>query len=261
MHLGVLGAGSIVPQPGLGCAGYALLEPDQPEAPVTLLDLGPGTVRSLPRLGIGLGRVERVVLSHFHPDHCLDLFALAFARRNPSFRDAPRIELVGPPGLARLLGEAPATWGRWARDPNAEVTEVALDAEGTATLEREGLRMRCQRNGHSEELVTLSWRLEDPGGAWSLLYTGDTNEDPRVARLGKGVDVFLAECSFPDEQATANHLGPSSAARLANEAGARALLLSHFYPAHAPSEALERARTVFAGPVEAARDGSLHPLG
>lgn len=256
-QLTVLGAGSILPRAGYGCAGYAL-RPDsrKPGGPITLLDCGPGSIRSLAAAGIGLGEVRRVVFSHYHLDHCLDLFALFFARRNPAF-EAPRLELFGPVGLARLVEETPRGLGRWAVDPDAGVHEVALDASGRGGFEAEGLVFSCAANGHNPEAV--SWRVERPG-AWSLAYTGDTPPSDAVAELASGVDLLVAECSFPDEAAVPNHMTPTSAAELARAAGARRLLLSHFYPSLEPEAARERAATVYGGPIELARDGSVHRI-
>ena len=226
--LHVLGAGSILPRAGYGCAGYAVRAAEDGE--VTLLDCGPGSVRALAAHGIRLAEVRRVVLSHYHLDHCLDLFALAFARRNPAFEPAP-IALHGPVGLAALVGGAPQVLGRWAADPEASVHEVTLDAEGRGGFETPSMTFACTDNGHSPEAV--SWRIDHADG-WSLAYTGDTNDDPRVADLARGVDLLVAECSFPDEAAQANHLTPSSAGALASAAGARRLLLTHFYPSLDP---------------------------
>lgn len=53
--------------------------------------------------------IERVVVSHFHADHLLDLFALAFARHNPALAGVGPIELVGhhlTPGAAARLARA-----------------------------------------------------------------------------------------------------------------------------------------------------------
>jgi ribonuclease BN (tRNA processing enzyme) len=98
------------------------------------------------------------------------------------------------------------------------------------------------------------------GPGWSLAYTGDTDEDPAVAELARGVDLFVCECSFPDEEATPNHLTPSSAARLARRAGVGRLLLTHFYPSLEPERARRAAALTFGGPIECARDGSVHPV-
>ncbi|HEX6884963.1 MAG TPA: MBL fold metallo-hydrolase, partial [Planctomycetota bacterium] len=108
-ELTVLGAGSILPRAGYGCAGYALRP--APGAPVTLLDCGPGSIRALAAAGIGVGEVRRVVFSHYHLDHCLDLFALAFARHNPALAAVGEIELVGPRGLRERIEGAPGILG------------------------------------------------------------------------------------------------------------------------------------------------------
>ncbi len=253
--LTVLGAGSILPRAGYGCAGYALRALEG--GPVTLLDCGPGTIRNLAAAGIELRDVRRVVFSHYHLDHCLDLFALAFARHNPAFADAPELELFGPVGLRRLVESAPAALGRWASIPRASVAEIEVDLEGRGAFEAGDLRFECLANGHNPEAV--SWRIER-GSEWSLAYTGDTPSEPRVAELAAGVDLFVAECSFPEEEAVPNHLTPTAAARLAREARARRLCLTHFYPSMDPEEARERARKVFDGPIDLARDGSVHAL-
>jgi ribonuclease BN (tRNA processing enzyme) len=247
----VLGAGSILPRAGYGCSGYALLP--APGARVTLFDCGPGTVRALGGVGLGIPDVERVVLSHFHLDHCLDLFALAFARRNPRFDPLPSLELVGPPGLANLLERGAEAFGKYGRDPGAKVVEVAPGEP----LERERMRLTCARNGHTPEAV--SWRADLAGGE-SVAYSGDTPESQAVAELAREVDLFVVECSLPDELGSPNHLTPSSAGRLAAAAGCRRLLLSHFYPDVDPERARTQVAGLYAGPIELARDGSRHAL-
>jgi ribonuclease BN (tRNA processing enzyme) len=250
--LTVLGAGSILPRAGYGCAGYALRT--EPGGPVTLLDCGPGTIRALGAAGIALADVRRVVLSHYHVDHCLDLFALAFARRNPDFAPAPPLEQIGPRGLARLLSGAPGVLGGYVADPRASVREVRPDEP----LELADLTLTPVATRHTPEAV--AWRVDVVGGA-SLLYTGDTGENPDVAVLGRGVDLFVAECSFPDEAGVEHHLTPSSAARLARDAGATALVLTHFYPATDPEEARARAAETYGGPIHLARDGARFRVG
>ena len=254
--LTVLGAGSILPRAGYGCAGY-VLRPG-PREPVTLLDCGPGSIRALAAAGVALEEVRRVVFSHYHLDHCLDLFALFFARRNPRFDPAPTLELFGPAGLAAIVARAPEALSRWASDPDARVHEVELDARGRGGFERDGLAFACAENGHNPEAV--SWRVERAGD-FALAYTGDTTEDPRVAELARGVELLVAECSFPDEEGVEGHLTPSSAARLARAAGAKALLLTHFYPRTDPEEARAVAARTFGGPILLARDGARFELG
>jgi ribonuclease BN (tRNA processing enzyme) len=51
------------------------------------------------------------------------------------------------------------------------------------------------------------------------------------------------------------HLTPTTAGRLATLARARRLVLTHFYPVFGTDDPATLARTTFAGPVTAARDG------
>ena len=253
----VLGAGTILPRAGYGCAGHALRPGDG--AAVTLFDCGPGTVRALGQVGLSVADVERVCVSHFHPDHCLDLFALAFARRNPAMRahGLPRLEIVGPRGIAALLERGARLFGErgWTRFDEADVLEID-PARGSDPLVRGELRFTWQATGHTPEAV--AWRVDGADG--SAAYTGDSGENPDVAQLASGVDLFVCECSFPDGQAVEHHLTPGSAARLARMAGCKRLLLTHFYPEVDPAAAREVALRTFDGPIELARDGSVHRL-
>jgi ribonuclease BN (tRNA processing enzyme) len=250
----VLGAGSILPRAGYGPAGYALRP--APAAPVTLFDCGPGSLRGLPGVGIELREVERIVLSHFHLDHCLDLFAFAFARRNPSLGSPPPLEVIGPRGLRRLVDGAEGALGALARDPAASFLEVE-PAGGLPALERGPLRLTWTPTLHTPE--ALAWRADLPGA--SLAYSGDSPETPEVADLARGVDLFTLECSHADGRGVPGHLTPSSAARMAARAGARRLLLTHFYPELEPEEARAVAARGFAGEILLARDGLRLSLG
>jgi ribonuclease BN (tRNA processing enzyme) len=250
----VLGAGSILPRAGYGCSGYALRT--SPRSAVTLFDCGPGTIRALATAGIALDEVRRVVLSHFHPDHCLDVFALAFARRNPAFV-APPLELVGPRGLAAWLETGVAALGHWVRFEETRVVEVDV-TETPARLELADLVLSSVHTRHLD--TSLAWRAE-LGGGRSVTYSGDSGECEALAELAHRTSLFVCECSFPEEEAVPNHLTPTGAAAIAVAAGVEKLLLTHFYPAMDPAEARARAARVFSGPIECARDGSVHRVG
>lgn len=248
----VIGAGSILPRVGHGPAGYALRA--APGAPVTLFDCGPGTLRALAGVGIELCEVRRVVLSHFHVDHWLDLFAFAFARRNPALGEVPALELIGPRGLGRRLELAQGVFGKSVAFTDTELIEVGPTPEPTS-LELDGLDLAYVHTTHTD--TSLAWRATLPRGP-SVTYTGDTREVSQVADLARDTDLFVAECSFADEHGVPGHLTPTSAARLARDAGARRLLLTHFYPSLEPDAARVTAAQTFTGPIEVAHDGFVH---
>ncbi len=67
--LTILGSGSGMPQSKRTCSGY-LIEHD---GRLTLLDCGSGVSRSFQAQGFSLTELDRVVISHTHPDHVTDL--------------------------------------------------------------------------------------------------------------------------------------------------------------------------------------------
>lgn len=250
----VLGAGAILPRAGYGCSGHALARAGRK---LVLFDCGPGTLRSLGEAGFGVGDIGAVVLSHFHPDHCWDLFALAFARRNPDTL-AGHLELVGPEGLHELLERAGAVFGAqgWVRFEDVTVREVEPRALGR-WIELDGLKLAWRATGHTPH--ALCWRVE-LGNGLSVTYSGDSGESAELAALARGSSVLVCECSFEEERAMEHHLTPSGAARIALDAGVGKLVLTHFYPSLDPALAAERAAAVFPGPIELSRDRSRHAL-
>ncbi|NIP81592.1 MAG: hypothetical protein GWM90_21205, partial [Gemmatimonadetes bacterium] len=63
-----------------------------------------------------------------------------------------------------------------------------------------------------------------------LALSGDTGVCDGVVAAARDADLFVCEASFPEGRGRRGHLVPSEAGMLAAQAGARRLLLSHFYP-------------------------------
>jgi ribonuclease BN (tRNA processing enzyme) len=250
----VLGAGSIIQRAHYGCAGYALHE--AATGGLTLFDCGPGSLRTLVAAGFELQDIKRIVITHFHLDHVLDLFALGYARRNPAF-EARELELVGPVGLREFVDRAGKALGGVERGFDGVHYHEVSPRTQIASKSFPEYRLSTVDTHHSK--ISLAWRVDLPGGG-SVCYSGDSGEERTVAELAKGVGLFCCECSFPEEHSQPNHLNPAGAARLARHAGCARLLLSHFYPSMDPERALREAAQVFEGPIELARDGSRHAI-
>ncbi len=252
----VLGAGSALPRPvteGLryGPAGYVLRR--GPRERVTLLDCGPGSVRALGEHGIAIEQVERVMLSHEHTDHLLDLFALFFARANPNLAPLPALEVIGPRGIAQRIERAPAALGRWVEPRATTVVEFdpAEPHPGEARFERGSWTFSAHPTGHTPTAV--GWRVEC-GGA-TLAYSGDTGEVPEQLELARGADLYLVECASNDADPAPHHLHPEAVIRLAAAAQPRRLLLTHFYPDVDPEGARAAIEAGTGIPTLAAHDG------
>ena len=222
-----------------------------------LLDCGAGALHRLAEFGLPWDKVTHVVLSHFHPDHWGELPMLVYALKYTA--DPPRTEplvILGPPGVVRLVKKLAEGYGSWLLDPGFPIGILDLRDSEPFPLDAD-LSLETFPVPHTPESVALS--LTAPEGR--LVYTGDTGASSELAHWAKGADLLLAECSLPEEMATDLHLTPERAGDLAREAGAGRLVLTHFYPPVENLDPARAARTRFAGPVAAARDGDRFMIG
>lgn len=245
MRLHVLGSSGGYPVPDNPCSGYLL---ESAEARIWI-DAGNGTMAAVQRL-LPLERIDALVLSHVHADHCADLFTLLVALR---FR------MDGP--VRKPLWAPREVWEVVPRflDPSgggALKLEEAFDfhpLEDGGEAEIAGVRFRCARTDHPVE--TLALRAEADGAA--LAYTADTGPAADLTGLARGVDLFVCEACYQDATMGAPvHLSARQAGDLARRSGVRNLALTHIWPTLDPEVSLAEAReTAGEVPVELARAG------
>lgn len=245
MKLTIIGSGTAVPSATRGspCCHLEL------GGRGIVFDLGSGSVRGLWRRGVDVREIEALTLSHFHPDHTADLVPLLFALRNPEFSRRGRLVLAGPKGTRAYLEALEGLYGDWVRPRgySLEVTEVDRDP-----VDFTGWRLTSAPTGHTAESV--AFRVEETGGG-VVVYGGDSPYGENLVKLASAADLLVLECSFPEERPEEGHLTPSQAAMIASRAGARRLVLTHFYPAAEGSDLITPARKHFDGELHLAFDG------
>ena len=261
----VLGSGTALPTATRGSPGYLLRMAD---GRGVLVDPGPGSVRAAAKYGVLPASIRAVLVTHFHVDHVLDLFALLFALRNPALAKS-RLTIVGPRGIADLVHRMHGVFGDWIApaplaDGTPRVDFVELEpGPFELVLEHqqiEGVAVAMPHLGHS-----LGYRIR--GTVRTLAYSGDTGIGSGAAdssdgpiTLGRGADVYVLEAAFPEGSDTTSHLTPSSAARIATAAGTQELVLTHFYPDTDKTDVRSIAREHFLGTLVLAHDGLRIPL-
>ena len=222
-----------------------------------LLDCGAGTLHRAESLGIPWYEVSHVALSHFHVDHWGELPALLFALRwgiEPP-RAAP-LQIMGPVGLRSRLVMLGGALGTWVLDPGYPLTIVELEP-GVPYELAEGLELEAFDTPHTEHSVAYAVRSKEG----HLVYTGDTGPSDALAAWASGCDLLLAECSLPDHRAIDIHLTPTLAGELGRAAGAKKLVLTHFYPLFEDIDPAAVASQAFGAPVEVAFDGARFHIG
>lgn len=246
MKVVLLGTGTGIPDPKTP-RGYAGIYVKAGREHL-LLDAGPGTLKQLMRIGVSSLDLNRLFLTHFHPDHCLDLVSILFAMRIPYPARTRPFTVYGPRGLTRLYRQLNTAFHRWIEPKTYRLTLKEL---GETTLTLPGCTVRSERMNHAEGRA-LGYRLESAGRA--IAYSGDTDACEAIVALGRRADALILECSMPDERKVAGHLTPTACGRIAAAAQARRLVLTHFYPIVHLATARRRIRRLYAGRLTLARD-------
>jgi len=245
--LTVLGSGTVAPSASRTAPGHWV----EAGAQRLLLDCGAGVLHRAAEHGIPWHTVTHLAITHFHADHWGELphvlFALRWGIEPP--RATPLV-LLGPAGLGERLEHLSRAFGDWVLAPGFPLEVIELGPEGTRALDAT-TTLEWTRTPHTDESLAFGVRH----GGHRLVYTGDTGPSSQLADWARACDLLLAECSLPEERAMAIHLTPSQAGALARDAGAKSLVLTHFYPPVEAVQPARRAAEAFAGPVTAARDG------
>ncbi len=245
MRLRVLGSGTCELRRERSSPAYLL----EAEGTALMLDLGQGAWRRLLQAGRRPADLDGVLLSHPHLDHISDLIPLLFALKyDPELSVQARMTLLAHEGLGGMIGELDRVFGGWL-DPEASVLERRWLAPGQETS-LGGVKIKTAAAKH--HAYSLAFRLE--AGGTCLVYLGDSEASEELARFAAGCDLLICHCAGTDAEPKPGHLYPAASGQLAAEAGAGALLLSHFYREVDPGEAVKSARRYFGGQVWAARD-------
>lgn len=229
MRLRVLGSSGGYPIPDNPSSGFLLEQGDTK----LWMDAGNGTFAELQRLA-DFTKIDALVLSHVHADHCADIYPLHVAIRY-GIGEGFRLPVYCPPGtretLAPLLME-----GGW------ESLGEAFDfhtVDAGDTLEIGGIRLRFLRTDHPAH--TLAIRAEAEAG--TLTYSADTGPGADLAGFARGSDLLLCEATYQEGKVGAPvHLTARQAAETARRAGVRELAVTHFWPAFDHEVSLREAR-------------------
>ena len=246
MRLTTLGTGTASPSTRVN-AGHLI----EAGSVTLLMDCGSGVAHRMGAIGANWLGITHLAITHFHPDHTLDLTTLMFAWKYGTL--TPRSEpltVLGPAGISRLLEQFAAIYGETVRAPGFPVTVRELSPGERVEL-GSGVTLEAHKVPHTAESVAYS---VERGGA-RLVYTGDTAFDTAVAEWARGCDLLLAECSLPERLAVPTHLTPAQVGVMAEVAEPARLVLTHFYPPVLEEDILEIISLRYSGEVVLAADG------
>jgi ribonuclease BN (tRNA processing enzyme) len=282
-------AGGPVPTPERSEPANLLVAGDQ----TILIDVGDGTVDQLARVGVDLGKVSAVFISHHHQDHVGGLFAVIGLRWMNQYPG--QLVVYGPPGTRQVVDGLVAALGPQARvgfglgaadRPPADSVRV-VEFRGGDSVKLGELSVSVAANSHfdhpgehhTDDPQSLSMRFTL--GNRSITYTGDTGPSRSLSALAKGSDLLVSEVIDLDRlvgeirarradasplmleqmerHLSSHHLIAREVGRLAADAGVGRVLLTHFAVPPGPIEHSEPAlrsgiAAAYAGPVDLGRD-------
>ncbi|WP_153394242.1 MBL fold metallo-hydrolase [Ornithinicoccus halotolerans] len=255
-RLTVVGCAGSFPGPQSPASCYLLTAEHEGRTWRVALDLGNGALGALQRYA-DPRELDAVVLSHLHPDHCLDLTSLKVVLNHaPGSGGTPgadRLPVHGPAGTAERLARA---YGVAAAEDVTDVYDVREVAD-REPFEVGPFRITPVRVEHP--VTAYGYRVLAPHGR-TLAYTGDTDSCPALAPLLRDADLALMDAAFLEDRDTGRgvHLTARRAAQAAVEADVRRLLLTHI-PAWNDREATRaEAARVWPGEVELAEPGGAY---
>jgi ribonuclease BN (tRNA processing enzyme) len=182
-----------------------------------ILDAGIGFYKIDHYIPEGDEKPATLLLSHFHLDHIYGLHMLVKCRFPHG------LTLCGPAGTRRILDmivNSPFTVSLERLPFATEVCELPEEAG------RLPFPLDAKPLLHSG--VTLGYRFLLDGKI--IAYCPDTGYCDNAVALARDADLLIAECAYKSGEADESwpHLNPESAARIAVEANAKRLILTHF---------------------------------
>ncbi len=207
------------------------------------MDAGAGTWRNL--LGhVDYSELEGVILTHRHPDHTSDIWQAVHAFQWGQKEQLPAIPLWTTSEAISALTAFSTDLGKvFDLRPVAAGDKVSFHGAEISFFEMKHVP------------GTVGVRIES--GGKTLAYSADAGPNGNLPPLAADADVFICEATYQREGGEWDgHLKAAEAARIAQEAGAKRLVLTHLHPKKDHSRSLAEAQAAAPGLlVELAYDG------
>ena len=220
-----------------------------------VVDCGYGVSRQLIAAGIPLNKLRYVFITHHHSDHNIEYGPLLY---NAWITGLPiKVDAYGPAGLRKMTSDffnyqrfdidtRIVDEGR--PDPRRLVTPHEFISAGLV-MQNADVKVSSFRVRHPPITQAYAYRFDAKDR--SVVISGDTAYVPALATFAKGADVLVHEVMYlpgieklisrlPNakrlrEHLMAAHTLPEEVGKIADRAGVKTLVLSHFVPGDDPS--------------------------
>jgi ribonuclease Z len=219
-----------------------------------LIDAGRGATMRLFQLGIPIGQIDALLLTHFHSDHTVgipDLWLTGWLSSHFGNRRRP-FNVIGPVGSARLMHHLEAAY---AQDIEIRVADEKL-ARDHAAITVKAIK------------PAYGFRIEYRGRV--AVISGDTRYNTNVLRHGAGADLLIHEVAMarPEllneayiQRIINHHTSPQEAGRVFTQTTPKLAAFTHLVMLASETvaeptveELMAATRETYVGPLEVGED-------
>jgi len=284
----LLGTGFPTPQPHRYGSSYLVQVDDE----VLMFDCGPGATQRVAASSVQFRQIDCLFLTHHHFDHIADYPAFYLVRWDQGAGKVKPLQVFGPHGTERLSRLLFGPEGAFMPDFVSRTRHPAslqmytlrggelprLPPEFCARDVQSGLVHTGRRYEVSAAPVihfqpyldSLAYRVDTPAG--SVVITGDCGPCASVVRFAQGADIMVCCIAGSDKAADFSEVrqfsesfdmwhamvDPAGAARIAEEAGVKKLVMVHLAECYNDPEVLAQAvataQGIFSGQVVVGED-------
>jgi ribonuclease BN (tRNA processing enzyme) len=215
-----------------------------------VIDCGMGVSRQLVNAGMALEAIKYIFITHHHSDHNLEYGNLVYNAWATGL--STPIHSFGPKGIEAMsrtyfelnkfdIDTRIEDEGR----PDLRKLLIAKDiTDDGVVLQTEDVKVTAFRTPHPPITDNFAYKFETPDGV--IVFSSDTNYNPKLAEFAKGCDVLVHEALYlpwVDRMVTRTKNGASlkkhlldshtlaeDVGRIADAAGVKVLVMSHLVP-------------------------------
>jgi len=234
-----------------------------------LFDCGRGSTLRLTEIGVPLGSIARLFLTHLHSDHVIQIPDLILTGWVGGGRSTP-LEVWGPEGtrdMMQHLLEAFAFDIHMRRDvdekaPGNGIKVTTHEIKQGIVFDQQGVKVTAFLVDHSPITPAFGYRIDYRGH--SVVLSGDTRVSENLVQFARGVDVLVHEVLDADtvrawfptnpqvaEAILAKHTTPEQAGDVFARVKPRLAVYSH---APNTESVITQTRKTYAGALEGAED-------
>lgn len=188
-----------------------------------LIDIGEGAIFRLLEAGESYKEIDRIFITHTHPDHIGALIPLLLGLNyTPGYTRKKPLFLYGPKTIKRYLKVNLKFAPYIKKDFPLEFIPLTPNKE----IRIKECFLKVKKMKHFNPTFGYRWNFDE----CIIVYGGDGGFSKELILLSENADLLILECSFPKSNPTPGHLTSYEAGKIAKEANVKKLLLTHFYP-------------------------------